>query len=169
MPYNEFIRFTEGGLSVLTFTEIRDQITQMYRDTYGIGEDIDLSTATADGVFINNVSLIINNICQTMVSGWNNFDVSNASGIYLDTLCRLSNVVRKDATSSTAVLTLTAGSSAATIANGSKFIDKAGTTWTYNGNTLSLQAGSSQSISVTCDIPGYVEAPVGWIYARPRS
>ena len=55
-----FIKFTSSGVEVASFVQIRDALINKYKDVYG--NDIDLSTGTADGVFINNMALMINNI-----------------------------------------------------------------------------------------------------------
>ena len=54
------IQYTAVGVRVATFAEIRNAVIERYKSVYG--SDIDLSTATADGVFVNDLSLIISNI-----------------------------------------------------------------------------------------------------------
>ena len=56
---SNFIQFTKGGIKIASFVEVRESLINKYKEVYG--SDIDLSTASADGVFVNNLALIINN------------------------------------------------------------------------------------------------------------
>ena len=121
----DFVRFDASGVNVANFTEIRSELIKRYKEAYG--SDIDLSTSSADGVFVNNLSLIMNNILQTMLTLYSNLDVENASGKYLDTLCNLSNIIRKEATPSSVSLQITnVGSDTLTNIDRLTFIDKSG-------------------------------------------
>lgn len=161
---------TSAGLEVADFVQVRDAVIARYKNVYG--SDIDLSTASADGVFVNDICIIINNILQTMKTMYSNLDVNSASGVYLDNLCKLSNVRRKGATRSTASLLVTNLSANemtfADVDNNDAqlarltFVDKAGTEWVYN-NSLTLEGGASTIIDVICAEDGPVEAPKGWI------
>ena len=161
---------TSAGLEVAEFVQIRDAVIERYKSVYG--SDIDLSTANADGVFVNDICIIINNILQTMKSMYSNLDVNSASGVYLDNLCKLSNVRRKEATKSmTSLLVTNLSANEMTFAdidnNNAQlarltFVDKAGTEWVYD-NSLTLEGGASTVIDVTCTEDGPVEAPKGWI------
>ena len=161
---SEFIKITSAGVQIANFPQIRAALIERYKSVYG--EDIDLSTASADGVFINDLALIINNICMSIQTFYGNMDVDNASGIYLDNLCKLSNVTRKPATYSNASLTLTNENDfEVDVTNGMIFVDKSGTEWIYNGNTITLPKNTSRATSITveCSIPGPVKAEAGWI------
>ena len=156
------ISFTNVGLSIASFVEIREALVNKYKEVYG--SDIDLSTGSADGVFVNELALIMNNIVQTCSVAYSNLDVNYASGIYLDALCAQSNIFRRPATKSTASLTLTnIGSSSITLDN-PEFVDLDGTIWDYQG-TITLGTTSpanSVSIVVTCRDAGPIEAQAGW-------
>lgn len=160
---NNLISFTSAGINTTTFTEIRAALVQKYQDVYG--SDIDLSTGSADGVFVNELALIMNNIIQTCAIAYSNLDINQAQGIYLDSLCALSNVFRKQPTKSSASLTITnIGNSNVTLDN-PVFVDSAGELWDYSG-TISLTTtspGNSVSIIVYCRTAGPVQAPSGWI------
>lgn len=161
----DFVRFDAGGVNVANFTEIRTAIIERYKEAYG--SDIDLSTSSADGVFVNNLSLIMNNILQTMLTLYSNLDVENASGKYLDTLCNLSNISRKEATSSSVSLQVTnIGSD--TVGNITRltFIDKSGVAWIYTAeDPIEIQRNETKEITAVCEQTGPVEAPVGFITA----
>lgn len=166
------IRLTSAGMEAAEFVDIRDAIVKRYKDAYG--SDIDLSTANADGVFVNDMALIINNILQVMKSLYGNLDVDTANGVYLDALCKLANVNRLPATKSVASLTVTSNYTTGgavtfgdvdgngNVLNQITFIDKAGTEWVSNTN-ITLEPGKSAEISATCTETGPVNAPAGWI------
>ena len=157
---SNFIQFTKGGIKIASFVEVRESLINKYKEVYG--SDIDLSTASADGVFVNNLALIINNILQSFKSLYQNLDVNYASGIYLDTLCSLSNVTRKPASNSTASLNITNQGSARFNQTYVPFVDGNGTEWVYNGN-INLGPGESTSIVVKCTEIGPVKAPINFI------
>lgn len=161
---SEFIKITSAGVQIANFPQIRAALIERYKSVYG--EDIDLSTASADGVFVNDLALIINNICMSIQTFYGNMDVDNASGVYLDNLCKLSNITRKPATYSNASLTLTNENDfEVNVTNGMIFVDKSGTEWTYNGPTITLAKSASETstIIVECSTPGPVKAEAGWI------
>ena len=75
---SEFIKITSAGVQIANFPQIRAALIERYKSVYG--DDIDLSTASADGVFVNDLALIINNILQTIKTVYSNLDVETASG-----------------------------------------------------------------------------------------
>lgn len=161
---SEFIKITSAGVQIANFPQIRSALIDRYKSVYG--NDIDLSTASADGVFINDLALIINNLCMSIQTFYANMDVDNASGVYLDALCKLANVTRKPATKSNASLQLiNKGDAVYELTKGTIFVDKAGTEWTYNGSTITLPANqtTTTTITVECSIAGPVKAEAGWI------
>lgn len=167
-----FVRLASAGMEVAEFVDVRDAIIKRYKEVYG--SDIDLSTASADGVFINDMALIINNILQIMKSLYSNLNVDTASGVYLDALCRLANVNRMSATKSTASIIvkslLTTGDPIifgdvdenGNVVNQITFVDKAGTEWVSDAS-VTLGPGKSAEVKVTCTEAGPVDAPAGWI------
>ena len=120
---------TEGGISCATFPEIKDALARKMQEIYGY--DIDLSTASADGQYVMMEALVLNNIYRTLESLINNLSISSASGKYLDILCNLSGVFRRQATYSTAsVYIKNTGATDIAPANLS-FIDKNGLIWKW--------------------------------------
>lgn len=162
---SDFIKITNTGVITADFTQVRETLIRKYKDVYG--NDIDLSTGTADGVFVNNLSLVINNILQTVKDLYSNLDINSATGIYLDNLCALSNITRKPATYSTANVLVTNTNDSPLNINSLTCVDKSGIEWVYN-KPLSFAAsgenGSVQAITLTCNDIGPIEAPEGWIY-----
>lgn len=159
---DKFINFDATGLHLATFSDIRSALIERYKAVYG--SDIDLSTGTADGVFVNDLSLIINNILQSIQTLYANLNINTATGIYLDALCNLSNVTRKPATkSNTSIIVKNIGTTDIVNKADVLFVDKSGKEWKYDG-LLSLAVGESKSIQVFCTEYGAIEAPAGWIY-----
>lgn len=160
---DEFIKLTNAGLKIATFTQVRAALIDRYKSIYG--SDIDLSTGSADGIFVNDLALIINNLLQSVNIMYANLDAETASGVYLDTLCALSNVVRKPATKSNTYLNVTyTGSSQVTIpAQDLIFIDKSGLEWKVE-NDQTFTPNQTVSLQVFCSQEGVIQAPAGWIY-----
>lgn len=160
---DEFIKITAGGIKIADYDQVQSALIKRYKEIYG--SDIDLANTTADGVFVNDLALIINNILQSYKVLYSNLDVNTASGVYLDSLCRLSNVTRKTATQSTAYLRITT-TATATLTSGTKFVDYTGNEWTYRGPSVTIYEDASEAtqILVTCDTYGAIEAPAGSIY-----
>lgn len=167
-----FVRLASAGMEVAEFVDVRDAIIKRYKEVYG--SDIDLSTASADGVFVNDMALIINNILQVMKSLYSNLNVDTASGIYLDALCRLANVNRMGATKSTASIIITSllttgdpvtfgdTDENGNVTNQITFVDKSGTEW-VSDVSVTLGPGESAEVKVTCIESGPIDAPAGWI------
>ena len=153
---DSFIQFTANGLSIADYDQVQAALIAKYKEVYGY--DIDLSNTTADGIFVNNLALIINNILQSFKTLYNNLNINTASGVYLDTLCRLSNVTRLQATKSTAQLSITSTVNTK-LYNGTIFIDTTGNEWVYSGNDIDITANSSAvPITVTCTEFGPIKA-----------
>lgn len=165
MDIKDFVKLTSGGLDIASFTEIREGLINYYKEAYAIDDDVDLSTGTADGVFINNVALIINNILKCMAQMYANLNVDFATGRFLDILCKLSNVYRKGATRSSTFLTLTNISNENKLIQPSDvdFVDKSGMTWNLTA-PITIAAGQTLSVYVECSVDGPIQAPAGWIY-----
>ena len=165
----DFIRFTNAGVDIASFTQIRDAITTRYKEVYGQDIDLTVTPTNADGIFVNDLALMVNNILQSIKTMYANLDVNTASGVYLDNLCRLSNIVRKPATPSNVYITVkNIGNDPITIkkssdTDGTTFVDVSGSEWFYEGDNIVLNAGTSQSIQVFSSIAGEVEAVAGSI------
>lgn len=159
----EFIKITSAGVQIADYTQVRAALIARYKLVYG--SDIDLSTGSADGIYVSNLALIINNILQSVKMMYSNLDVNTASGVYLDALCRLSNVTRKRATNSICNIKIrNTGVAPVEIYRSMLFVDKAGTEWAFAGETFELSPSLEYTqIFVVCSIAGEVVAPAGWI------
>ena len=80
----DFIKITSAGVKIADYVQVRAALIKRYRSIYG--SDIDVSTASADGIYITNLALIINNILQSVKTMYSNLDVNTANGVYLDHL-----------------------------------------------------------------------------------
>lgn len=131
IDYTKFIQFTnEGGLRIATFPEIRDALVRRYMEIYG--NDIDTSSASADGQFINSIALIINNMCNTFQFAFKQMNPNTATGQYLDTLCSYNNVQRISETNSTVELLIYNNSDNPIIPDSNLlFMDRNGNIWQW--------------------------------------
>lgn len=162
---SDFIKITNNGVEIASYVQVREALVKRYKEAYG--SDIDLSTATADGVFLNNLALIINNVLQSFKNIYNNLDVNTASGNYLDHLCSLSNIQRKESTKSTASINITntgSGASDSFAIGELILVDINGTTWVNKEVISAINSGSTVPAIFECTESGQVEAPANSIY-----
>lgn len=162
--WTELIQFTKNGVYVADYQEIRSAVCNRFKEIYG--QDIDLATTSADGVYVETLSLIINNILQSFKHFYAQLDVRTASGPYLDALCALSNVYRKSETHSTCPVSLTLDENATEnyVTKSISLSDKNGNIWTCASTSdMTFEPGVAQSIIVTCEALGPVRAEPGWI------
>lgn len=162
--WNEFLQFSAGGIRIATYAEIYKALVKRFQDIWG--EDIDLSSASADGVFVNTYSLIIYNILQSFKTFYESLNVNTASGKALDILCNLTNVTRKPATASTCPVILTLDASETDIYTTTELdlVDINGNIWVArNIEGFNLEPGVPQTIVFTCATLGPIEAPAGTI------
>ena len=167
------IKLTKAGFSVASYLEIKEAIQTRYKEIYG--SDIDLSTNTSDGIFVENICLMINNILQSFKVLYDNLDIRVASGEMLEALCALTGIYRSDATKSVAYLKLTNNSSTPIIIdseNQISFVDQSGLIWSTSvgdginskiGTEITLVQDEPQSLPVYCEITGPIVATKGWI------
>lgn len=162
--WTELIQFTKNGVYVADYQEIRSAISNRFKEIYG--QDIDLATTSADGIYVETLSLMINNILQSFKHFYAQLDVRTASGPYLDALCALSNVYRKSETHSTCPVSLTLDENATEnyVTKSISLSDKNGNIWTCSSTSdMIFEPGVAQSIIVTCEALGPVRAEPGWI------
>lgn len=178
--FDSLITITNAGFEVASYPEIREALVQRMKEIYG--SDIDVSTGSADGIWIESLSLVINNILQSFLQLNANLNPDTATGIYLDVLSSLTNVIRKRATKSKAsVLLLNNGAEDITINQSSdvpfQLVDKAGVTWSVTSQNVTLvgtktrdanptKYGASykgESVICECDEYGSIRAEKGWI------
>lgn len=157
---SDLIKLTASGLYVASPADIREALIERFKEIFG--SDIDLSTSTADGVFVYDLAVMINNMYDAVASLDNQGKINAASGESLDNLVKLSNIIRRQATSSTASILVTNTSGTAKTENGMSFLDNAGTVW-ETGETVTFQPGETKTVEVVCETVGKVKAPAGSI------
>lgn len=166
--WTDIVQFTSSGVVVLDYPQIREAVTKRFKEIYG--SDIDLSTGSADGIYVENYCLMINNIAQGLRQMYGNLDVRTASGIWLDILCALTNTHRKTATASTASIEVTLlddNSYTLELNQYLSFVDKNGNEWRYtvrNANDIiTFRPNETMSIIVKATELGPIRAEAGWI------
>lgn len=156
---SQLAEITEDGFTAALFPQIRDAYALKMMEIYG--NDIDISSASADGQFINMEALILNNIYRTLETIDRNMNPSTASGKYLDILCGFSNIYRQNETFSTCQVYIKNISNEDWNKKSIKFIDKNNLEWIwYNPINFerkyieSIKAGEVRTITVTCTTLG---------------
>lgn len=161
------IELTSAGLSVATYPQIRKALATKFKEIYG--SDIDLSTTSADGIYLENVSLLINNLLAVIKMLYSELNIDTATGVYLESLCSLSGIYRKPATKSIAVLKLINNNDDPILLDSSKkleFIDGNNISWFTKvqvGSQLTLIKDEPTEVIVECEKNGPIVAPSGWI------
>lgn len=167
IDYTKIIQFNGGTLRVATFVEIRDALVRRYKEIYG--NDIDTSTASADGQYINEIALIINNMANTFAYAYDQLDPSVATGKYLDILCSYNNVQRINQSASQAELYIFNSAPAGSpdiVPEFLLFSDRSGQTWKWingkrtDGTFLTTFPAQKATLiqEVECEYLGAIQA-----------
>lgn len=172
MTIEELITFNQNGLVTANYVQIREALTDKYKEIYG--SDIDISTASADGQYVSSISLVIYNMLESIKKMYNSLDPNVANGKFLDIICALSNITRKGPTKSYASLLVTNEAGTDYSASSITFVDKSNLTWVSSnsdGSFITIPAGESLNLIATCSKFGPISAEgsgdsstPGWIY-----
>ena len=144
--------FGESGFGAASFPEIKDAIARKMMEIYG--NDIDISSASADGQYIMMEALIVNNMYRSLENIVRNLNPASASGGYLDILASFSGAFRQQPTYSKAQLYIWNTSANALTPDQIVCVDK-------NGNPRELHTEMSKAAidySVLPDYRTYYEA-----------
>lgn len=164
---NEIVKLTANGVATAPFSQVRGALIDQFKEIFG--SDIDLSTATADGVQVNNLSLLIYNMAQAIQGLYQQQDIFQASGRFLDSMAAKANVYRKAATNSYVYVTFTfTGEEETTYySNQLTILDRSGKTWAPSGSVTftPVDGTSTKSVKVFCTTPGEIAAPANWLYS----
>ena len=127
---------TSSGFDVALFPQIRDAITRKMMEIYG--NDIDVSSASADGQYIQAIANIVNNIYRMLERTIAQLNPSSATGNFLDILASYNNIFRTTATYSKAkVWVCNLSNSVKNDIREIRAMDKNGTIWVwYNPLTI---------------------------------
>lgn len=152
-----------NGIDTAAFPQIRDAIAARMREIYG--EDIDLSTASADGQYIMMESLVMNNVYRLIDNLYKNMDPFTASGKFLDILCSLTNVTRK--TNSRSIAKIYVKNTGVSDFSESEIVlnDRNGKQWIWKNPTdlsgnpmVVIESGEIELLSFSCEEYGTVVA-----------
>lgn len=147
----------DAGLHLPTYADIRDDIVANFKEIYG--EDIYLENDSQDYQMISAFALKTYDTMQLLQIIYNNHSPKTAIGTALSNLVKLNGIVRKSASYSTCVLTLT-GTPGTTIAAG-VVEDTAGIKWDLPKN-VKFNLGVTE-VTAQCEELGEIEAPTGTI------
>lgn len=164
----DLIKFGSSGIEKASFYQIKEALIEMYKNIYG--HDIDVDSTTADGQFIYNIALLIDNTFNALLNLNNNLNPASASGKWLDVICGFNNIERKTQTASKAYCYLKCLRNYIPDKNQDvqqiQLIDTHNNTWTWietkksNGEfyTEKFEAGKWYTLLFTCDKLGPVIA-----------
>jgi hypothetical protein len=161
---------TSGGFSAAQFPQIRDAIADKMRSIYG--NDIDLSSASADGQYVNAEALVFNNILRTLESVEKSFNPAEATGSKLDILASLMHVNRQYPTRSKITLYIRPLNEIksptvfeCTDANGNKWMWHVTVDFTNTPSISSFSAGTTYALDFYCATLGAVQGLKGDVSA----
>lgn len=153
----DLIRFSENGLEIATFAEIKRYYVEQFQNIYG--RDIDVSIKSADGIYIHTISLMTNNMLKVIQGMYNNLDPSTASGKALERLCKLTNIYRKPATKSWVYVNLE-NLTPTTVYNNLALLDINGLIW-YCDRFTSDENGEAIGVIARCREVGPIKLSPG--------
>ena len=165
--FGNLMTFDENGLSIASYVDIKRTLINRKRELYGI--DIDVSDASADGQWLSEIALLINNAFQAFNELYSDLNPATAQGKALDLLASFSNIARKPATASTCEVELDFDDSNPLVLRANtKFIDKNNLIWSIDTNRsayLSDYEFTSKPaiLPLICDTVGPIEIPAGLI------
>lgn len=152
---NALAEIDSTGFAAALFPQIRDAYIRKMMEIYGA--DIDVSSASADGQFINMEALILNNIYRVLESVAKNMSPSTASGKYLDILTGLSNIYRQNETFSTCQVYIKNISGSPWKSKSITCVDKSGLEWIWfnpinfdRSLQETITADEVRTITLTC-------------------
>jgi len=148
------LEFTKDGLSIETFLEIYDRISEGYKSIYG--QDINLEQDTPDGQRIGITAKEIQDIqsyCQLLYS---QLDVDFSFGAFFDVILKLTGITRQPATQSVASIRFTCDRDL-TIPEGYIIEDDNGKQWATDESHV-FTAGISNFANVYAQEFGSIEA-----------
>lgn len=126
---SELAEIGTNGFTAASFPQIRDAVASKMKEIYG--NDIDLSSASADGQYVNMEALILNNVYRTLESLAKSLNPADASGKYLDILASFSGAFRRQPTNSVAQLYVWNTGAADISPDQIVCMDKSGNEWVW--------------------------------------
>lgn len=147
------------GIHVPTYDDILEYLVAQYKGIFG--EDVYLGIETPDYQLLSIFAKCLDDYSSLAIGAYNSRNPNYASGNSLDVIVQVAGMIRRMATRSTVVLTVS-GAEGTVIPAGKKAIDKNGNLWTLDSSFTIPEEGEG-TVSATCDTYGAVSAPIGSI------
>ena len=153
-------QITAAGLSIPSYADILDNLTNEYKSIYG--QTVYLGNDSADFQWISVVSLMASDVMKGIQLAVTNRSPNFAIGAALDSLVKINGLIRKLATNSIVSLLIT-GAPGAVINNGAA-TDVNGNKWDLP-STVIIGAGGSVTVTAICETAGAINALAGQVNA----
>ena len=154
------ISFSEKGIEIANASDIYTAVMNLFVSAFALqNKQLNTSGATPQGQLATSIAAIINNKNIDFLKIANNFDIDKATGIWLDALCALFNIVRKSATHT--IVNCTCTGLAGTVISGkntsspSRAQDTNGNTYVCS-NTTTIPAGGSVTVQFENEVGGAI-------------
>ena len=153
--------FDDTGYTIDRYDEVRERIADALRAAFGAAIAVDDEDSVV-GKLVTIMAEAIADLNEDLELAVASFDPDNASGTALKKLVKLNGLTANESLFSTASVTLTANVLGSTVPEGSKVNDPntPEVTWSTDSEVVLAPSGSD-SVSVTCDTAGAIEAPAG--------
>lgn len=157
------ISYGAYGIKVANYNKIRETLVEKFKEIYG--SDIDLSSTSADGQWIEQQALLFNNMLQLIKQLYANIDPREATGEFLDIISSYTNVMRRPPTKSSVYVNIIGlePSRQYPVNDPLVLIDRNGDTWTCVPFTA--DSSGEATVLTVCDEYGPVRADIGWIHS----
>ena len=156
---------TNQGIEAPNTQEVIDGLWQLFRDAFG--SDLSTNIATPQGQLVTSLAAIITDERNQMIKLLNQFDPRYSQGIWQDGIGYIYFMTRKQATKSTAQLTLI-GLAGTAIPDGFQFNDGNNNAWVSTASTVIGSDGQTK-VDVQCVTDGPVAAAPNTITIIPRA
>ncbi|MBV6340979.1 baseplate J/gp47 family protein [Candidatus Magnetobacterium casense] len=151
--------FDSTGIVLDRYADILDRYVALAEAQWGSSINTDEDSFL--GHILRNVALIQSEINEILQSVYDDKDITNATGTYLDNLVALIGLERSAAAYSTVTLTLTA-TVATTVPAGSRYATSAEVIFATDEDLVFTAAGSD-TVAATCTEVGAFNAAIGTI------
>ena len=161
------INFTENGIEIADASDIASAVMALFSAAFAIqNKTLNTSYTTPQGQLATSFAAIINNKNIDFLRICNNFDIDKATGVWLDALCALFNIYRKEAVPTTVSCVCTGLSG--TVINGmnelepSKVADAEGNVYVCQ-TTTTIPAGGSVTVTFQNEVGGAIACPTNTV------
>lgn len=146
----------DNGITIDSLLEWKATLDAIY---LAIDPEWNIDSNTLDGQVIAAFAEMLANVDEAILDSYNAADPDKAIGVALDAILELSNISRRQATYSTAVVQLT-GVASTVVSAGTKIENAVtGTKWSLDAPVV--LTGGADDANVTCDTVGAQTAGIG--------